>query len=127
MQSRSRETRSRNICREYNGYTGYDYVPSDDPANAVAVEDVDGGSSAVDSEEACAEACDAATGCNAASYYGLMPEADWPAKKNCWLKTIATPCELPADAEDKPLAMLLMKVTGEDCVFLVPHSSFLIP
>jgi hypothetical protein len=102
------------------GYKGADYIPSDETPTAVMVEDIGGGSVAVD-ETACADECDAAVGCNAASYYGLLPEADWPAKKNCWLKTIAVPCVLPPDVQtETPLAMLIMKTTGEACA-LSPH------
>jgi hypothetical protein len=100
------------------GYQGSDYVPSDTTPTAVEVVDIGTGAVAAD-EAACATECDAAPGCNAASYYGMMPEAEWPGKKNCWLKNIAAACKLPADAAtDNPLAMLLMKVTEEECTFL---------
>lgn len=99
------------------GYKGYDYIPGDVAAPAVSVVDVGGGSTVAD-ELACAEECDATAGCNAGSYYGAKPEADWPAGKNCWLKTIGVSCSLPADAMADAGAMLIMKVTGETCTRL---------
>lgn len=104
----------------YVGYKGYDYIPSDAPPNQVPVTDIGTGYT-VTSQEACSEECNAAAaaGSNSASYYGLMPNADWPAGKNCWLKTISVACKLPSDPlVDNPLALLLMKVTGEDCMLL---------
>lgn len=98
---------------------GFDYVPDPAVPSAVTVEDIPGGGSAVASDVACGEACDAVPGCNSASYYGNMPEAEWPAAKNCWLKTLGVPCELPGDASaENPLAMLMMKTSDVACTTL---------
>jgi hypothetical protein len=108
-------------CRgKYAGYVGADYIPSQTPAPLTGVEDIGTGLLVVN-PQACAQACEEAPGCNAASFYGFLDEPDWPASKNCYIKTIATPCMAPADALDtKDLTMLLMKV-GDDCAFHVQH------
>jgi hypothetical protein len=99
-------------------YPGADYVSSDVSPTAIDIVDLGSGFVVWDDFE-CADKCEAAPGCNAASFYNRMPKSKWPGKKNCWLKTIAVPCVVPADAQiDNPWVTLLMKQTdrgGQTC------------
>jgi hypothetical protein len=61
----------------------------------------------VKDQEECEEMCSAAEGCNAASFYY---DAEAFGGSNCWLKAIAHSCDLPADADTDPNAVLLLKV-----------------
>lgn len=62
------------------------------------------GASVVASQEECQDFCTATVGCNAASFYNTLVGGN-----NCWLKTLANSCELPADAPANPNATLLLK------------------
>lgn len=86
-------------CRvQFTPYVGYDYHNNMKTPPAVKVEDIDGSGLVVADIVECAAKCAGMGGCNAASYYGDLEEADWPAGKNCWPKTILG-CGVPADAE----------------------------
>jgi hypothetical protein len=55
----------------------------------------------------CEDLCTATEKCNAASYY---LDGTSYGGMNCWLKIIADSCELPADADNDPNAVLLLKI-----------------
>lgn len=101
------------LTPSFSGFVGMDYSPTQTPPPAVAIVDINGGmGSSVATAVACAEACTAEALCNAASYYGDNPEADWPGGANCYLKTL-TGCELPADATMTGDATIFMIGSGE--------------
>jgi hypothetical protein len=107
-------------------YPGADYVSTDAMPTVIDVVDIGSGSVVFEDVE-CAEECEAAPGCNAVSFYGRMPKNKWPGNKNRWLKTIAAPCVVPADAQiDNPWVTLLMKRmdwSGQTCTFLLHSNS----
>ena len=75
------------------------------------------GSAKVANPQACEDLCSATEGCNAASYY--LDHSAYN-EKNCWLKTIANACEMPADAVANPNAVLLLMLDASCAQLLLP-------
>lgn len=97
----------------YTAYPSVDYGPLTIPPPLVPIEDLPGGDLLVADAIECAMECSALPGCNAASYYGDNPSADWPGMKNCYLKGL-TGCELPMDAVPTADATIFL-IGGLDC------------
>lgn len=66
----------------------------------------------------CEDLCTITSGCNAASYYLDGTPYGGP---NCWLKTLANSCEMPADAEDDANAVFLLQL-NPSCMQLLLSS-----
>lgn len=102
------DTASEEAVDQFINFPGFDYLPNG--SNIVEVQDLVPSSMAsmkVTNPQACEDFCSATEGCNAASYY---LDGSTYGDKNCWLKTIASPCEKPADAMPDPNAVLLLKL-----------------
>lgn len=72
--------------------------------------------------QACEDFCAATDGCNAASYY--LDGTNY-GDRNCWLKTIANPCERPEDAMADANSVLLLKLDAT-CALLHPSLTYLL-
>lgn len=73
------------------------------------------------SASACAAACIATPGCNAATWMGA--NVGWTRYllgRNCFLKHLSTPCALPADVEVVPNAWMLVAQL-DDCAYPSAH------
>jgi hypothetical protein len=114
----------------YMAFTAKDYLPTGSVPKMVAVEDVKPASSAghtVLDQMECEDLCTATEKCNAASYY---LDGTSYGGMNCWLKIIADSCELPADADNDPNAVLLLKIDAtcpETTLALAPESDSMAP
>lgn len=102
---------------KYMAIIAKDYLPNSAVPKIVMVEDLsdDVAGNLVADQTECEDLCTATEGCNAASYY---LDGSAFGNRNCWLKFIGEPCELPADADDDPNAVLLLQLddTCEDAI-----------
>lgn len=109
------------LVPEYRAFIGADYSGNQMPPPAIMIENVKPGIPAASAQE-CAEECNKDQMCNAASYYGNNPIETWPGDQPCWLKSIAVPCELPADYVTTDLPDTIFLLAQEDCRMLLPYA-----
>lgn len=98
------------LATPYVATADVDYSPMDPGAaapGATTVEDLAPSSQLT--ATACAEACIALPGCNAATWMGANPT--WMNKNNCFLKTFGSECVVPPEAIAMPGAYLMIAQT----------------
>lgn len=96
----------------YKAYTGIDYGPLQVPAPKTNVTNITG--IFVETPLECAVRCNDEDLCNAASYYGNNPVGSWPGGLTCWLKTLAVPCNVPADYQASDYADTIFLVAQDE-------------
>ena len=96
----------------YKAFTGIDYGPFQMPPPKTKVVNITG--IFVEDPRECAVRCNDDDLCNAASYYGNNPVGSWPNGHTCWLKTLATPCNVPPDYQPSEFPNTIFLVAQDE-------------